>query len=101
MSKRFCYSALFSRNHLPGNKINTRRHTKFVHEGNYAAESEIEIINPEDGWAPYISLDDALKLDRVILPVHSTLVWPLLLSLLHALLPASNLRLAFDGNCPI
>ena len=45
--------------------MNTRKHTKFVHEGNYAAEVEIEIIDSEDGWAPYISLDDALKLDRV------------------------------------
>jgi len=45
--------------------MNTRKHTKFLHEGNYAAEVEIEIIDSEDGWAPYISLDDALKLDRV------------------------------------
>ncbi len=45
--------------------MNTRKHTKFVHEGNYAAEVEIEIIDSEDGWAPYISLDDALKLDSV------------------------------------
>jgi len=74
MSKRFCYSVLFKRNHLHGNKITTRKHTKFVHEGNYAAEVEIEIINSEDSWAPYISLDEALKLDRVILSVHSTLV---------------------------
>jgi len=45
--------------------MNTRKHTKFVHEGNYAAEVEIEIIDSEDGWTPYISLDDALKLDLV------------------------------------
>jgi len=45
--------------------MNTRKHTKFVHAGKYAAEVEIEIIDSEDGWAPYISLDDALKLDRV------------------------------------
>lgn len=45
--------------------MNTRKHTKFIHEGNYAADVEIEIIDSEDGWAPYISLDDALKLDRV------------------------------------
>ncbi len=45
--------------------MNTRKHTKFVRAGNYAAEVEIEIIDSEDGWAPYITLDDALKLDRV------------------------------------
>ena len=44
--------------------MNTRKHTKFVHAGNYAAEVEIEIIDSEDGWAPYISLDDALKFYR-------------------------------------
>jgi ubiquitin len=28
-------------------------------------EVEIEITDAEDGWAPYIILDDALKLDQV------------------------------------
>lgn len=45
--------------------MNTRKHKKLIHEGKYAAEVEIEIIDSEEGWAPYISLDDALKLDRV------------------------------------
>lgn len=31
----------------------------------HATEVEIEIIDSEDVWAPYISLDDVLKLDRV------------------------------------
>lgn len=45
--------------------MNTRKHTKLVHVGKYAAEVVIEIIDSEDGWSPYISRDDALKLDRV------------------------------------
>lgn len=45
--------------------MNTRKHKKLVHEGKYAAEVEIEIIDSEEGWSPYISLDDALKLDRI------------------------------------
>lgn len=45
--------------------MNTRRHKKLVYEGKYAAEVEIEIIDSETGWSAYISLDDALKLDRV------------------------------------
>lgn len=45
--------------------MNVRKHKKLMHEGKYAAEVEIEIIDSEEGWAPYISLDDALKLDRV------------------------------------
>ena len=43
----------------------SRKHTKLVHEGKYVAEVEIEIIDTEGGWSPYISLEDALKLDDV------------------------------------
>jgi hypothetical protein len=45
--------------------MTTRKHTKLVHEGNYVAEVDIEIIDTNDGWSPYLSLDDALKLDDV------------------------------------
>ncbi len=42
-----------------------RKHTKLVHEGSYIAEVDVEIIDSNDGWSPYLSLDDALKLDDV------------------------------------
>jgi hypothetical protein len=42
-----------------------RASTKFVHEGGYAAEVPIELIEEEHEWAPYISLEDAKKLDAV------------------------------------
>lgn len=45
--------------------MNTRRHTKFVREGAYAAEVEVELIEDGNGWSPYLSLDDARKLDDV------------------------------------
>ena len=45
--------------------LHTRKHTKLVHEGKYVAEVEIEIIDSDEGWSPYISLEDALKLDDV------------------------------------
>jgi hypothetical protein len=45
--------------------METRKHRKLVHEGKYVAEVEVELINTEKGWSPYISLDDALKLDDV------------------------------------
>lgn len=45
--------------------MNRRRHTKLVREGAYAAEVEVELIEAEGGWAPYLSLDDAHKLDEV------------------------------------
>jgi hypothetical protein len=39
--------------------------TKLVHEGDFAAEVSVDVIQSEGGWSPYISLDDAEKLDRV------------------------------------
>lgn len=43
----------------------SRRHTKLVHEGDFAAEVEVELIETDEGWSPYLSLGDAEKLDRV------------------------------------
>ena len=45
--------------------MNKRRHTKLVREGQYAAEVEVELIEAGDGWSPYLSLEDARKLDTV------------------------------------
>lgn len=45
--------------------MNKRRHTKLVREGPYAAEVNVELIESDDGWSPYLSLDDAYKLDDV------------------------------------
>ena len=43
-----------------------RRHrTKLVQEGDYVAEVEIELIETEEGWSPYLSIEDAYKLDDV------------------------------------
>ncbi len=42
-----------------------RRQTKVVHEGQYVAEVEVEVIETEEGWSPYLSLEDAYKLDDV------------------------------------
>lgn len=47
-------------------KVMRKRHTsKLVHEGYYVAEVDIELVDTDEGWSPYISLDDALKLDDV------------------------------------
>ena len=45
--------------------MNKRCHTKLVREGQYAAEVEVELIETGDDWSPYLSLDDAYKLDDV------------------------------------
>ena len=42
-----------------------RRHTKLIHEGEYVAEVDVEILDTGDGWSPYLSLEDAQKLDDV------------------------------------
>jgi hypothetical protein len=36
-----------------------------MHEGQYAAEVEVELIEAETGWSPYLSLEEAQKLDTV------------------------------------
>jgi hypothetical protein len=45
--------------------MNKRRHIKLVHEGDYVAEVAIELIDEDNGWSPYITLEDAEKLDNV------------------------------------
>jgi len=45
--------------------MTTRRKSKLVHEGQYVAEVEIEVLDSESGWAPYLSLEDAYRLDDV------------------------------------
>jgi len=42
-----------------------RRCTKLVHEGQYVAEVDVELIDMNKGWSPYLSLDDAYKLDDI------------------------------------
>ena len=47
-----------------------RPHTKIVHEGDFAAEVDIDLIYSEGGWSPYLSLEDAQKLDEVRLALR-------------------------------
>lgn len=43
----------------------SRLHKKLVHEGEYAAEVDVELIESDEGWSPYLSLEDAERLDEV------------------------------------
>ena len=45
--------------------MSTRKKIKYVHEGKYAAEVEVELIEDETGWSPYLSKKDAYLLDDV------------------------------------
>lgn len=42
-----------------------RPYTKLVHEGTYVAEVDVHLIESDEGWTPYLSLEDAYKLDDV------------------------------------
>jgi hypothetical protein len=42
-----------------------RHRTKLVREGDYVAEVEVELIETEEGWSPYLSVEDVYKLDDV------------------------------------
>jgi hypothetical protein len=42
-----------------------KQQTKLVNEGQYVAEVDVELIYTDDDWSPFLSLDDAYKLDDV------------------------------------
>jgi hypothetical protein len=42
-----------------------RSKKKLLHEGNYVAEIEVQLIEADEGWSPYLTLDDVAKLDQV------------------------------------
>ena len=45
--------------------MTTSRGKKLVHEGNYAAEVDVELIRDDGSWGPYLSVAAAKKLDEV------------------------------------
>jgi len=46
-------------------RMKKRKRTKLVHEGRYLAEVDVELLVTDDEWAPYLSVQDAYKLDDV------------------------------------
>jgi hypothetical protein len=45
--------------------MNTKRYAKIVREGDYVAQVDVDLIYTDEGWSPYLSLEDAYKLDDV------------------------------------
>ncbi len=45
--------------------MSEKKKLTLIHEGRYAAELEVELIDDDTGWAPYLSVCDARKLDAV------------------------------------
>ena len=48
----------------------TRKSIKLIHEGKYAAEVPIELIEDDTAWSPYLSPEDVRKLDTVRLALR-------------------------------
>lgn len=45
--------------------VKGRKTRKLVHEGSYVAEVEVNLVDADEGWSPYLSVEDAYKLDDV------------------------------------
>ena len=45
--------------------MNVKSTKKLVREGEFVAEVNVNLLETEGGWAPYLSVDDAYKLDDV------------------------------------
>ncbi len=45
--------------------MSTRRRTKYVLEGQYAAAVDVDWIESDTGWSPYLSLEDGQRLDEI------------------------------------
>jgi hypothetical protein len=46
-------------------KMRKKRYSKLVRQGEFVDEVDLELIETDEWWSPYVSLDDAYKLDDV------------------------------------
>ena len=42
-----------------------RKKTRYAHEGRYVAEVDVDLIEEVGEWSPYLSIEDAYKLEDV------------------------------------
>lgn len=42
-----------------------KKQVKYIHEGSYVAKVDVELITTDDDWSPFLSLQDAYKLDEI------------------------------------
>ena len=45
--------------------MNAKSSKRLVREGNLAAEVDVTLMEADGGWTPYLSIEDAYKLDDV------------------------------------
>ena len=46
-------------------EMTTRKRTKYVHAAGYVAEVDVDLLEDETDWSPYLSVEDANRLDEV------------------------------------
>lgn len=42
----------------------SKKKIKYIHEGRYVAEVEVDLIEDDHEWAPYLTVQEATKLDE-------------------------------------
>ena len=47
-----------------------RKHTRLVREKDLLAQVQVDLIDSEEGWGPYLSLEDVQKLDELRLALR-------------------------------
>jgi hypothetical protein len=45
--------------------MNTKPSQRLVRAGDLVAEVDVHLVEAEGGWSPYLSLDDAYRLDDI------------------------------------
>ncbi len=51
--------------------MNICKRTKYIHEGSYVAEVDVELVEDEAGWSPYLTVEDACRMDDVRLALRN------------------------------
>jgi hypothetical protein len=50
--------------------MKTTLSVEYVHEGRYVAEVDVTLVGDDTAWGPYLTLDDANKIDDVRLALR-------------------------------
>ena len=50
--------------------MSIRKKTKYIHEGKYVAEVDVELLDDDTGWSPYLTVEGACRLDDVRNALH-------------------------------
>lgn len=64
--------------------------TRLVREGHFGAEVGVELLYEDDGWSPYLAMEDACRLDDVRLALrNSAIATAMGLSCVYELVPVA------------